>query len=166
MKPRNRAVILSKEGPFWARLIRQIGAATGRSEDAGDYLNSAWLRLAEYAGPDVRNAEAFLVRTAINIARDDVRRERRQALPMPIEDMLEIRDDMPLADDLIDARMRLKAVLDRLERMNPRTARIVIMHRVDGLTYSVIAQKLGISESAVEKHMAKAILALMKLKVR
>ena len=159
-------MILKDEGTLWSRLLRQVGAATGRRQDAGDYLNSAWLRLAEYSGPEVRNAEAFLIRTAINIARDDIRRERRQALPTPNEDLMHIHDDMPLADDCVDARRRLDAVMERLKRMNPRTAQIVLMHRVDGLPYSAIAARLKISESAVEKHMTKATLALMKLKVR
>lgn len=166
MGQRNHSATLREQGALWARLLRQIGTATGRREEAGDYLNSAWLKQAEYTGPDIRNTEAFLVRAATNIARDDVRRERRQAIPTPVEELIGIRDDRPLADQRIDARRRLDAVLSRLQRMNPRTAQILLMHRVDGLTYSAIAEKIDISESAVEKHMAKATLALMKLKVR
>ena len=75
-----------------------------------------------------------------------------------------IADPSPAADEVLEARQRLDEVQRRLARMNPRTARIVVMHRVEGLTYAVIAQRLGISESAVEKHMAKATLTLMKLR--
>jgi len=163
---RDRAVVLGNDGPLWARLLRQITQATGRHEEAGDYLHSAWLKFAEYRGAEVQNPEAFLVRTAINAARDDVRRERRQAMLLPLEDMENVSDTAPLADEVLDARRRLEAVLERLWLMNPRTAQIVTMHRVDGLTYRAIAEKLDISESAVEKQMAKATLALMKLKRR
>lgn len=161
---RDRAALLGENRTLWSRLLAQVSAATGRREDAGDLLHSAWVRLAEYRGPEVRNTEAFLVRTAINAARDDARREQRQATLMTHEDMAGIVDDAPHADEVLDARRRLHAVRERLGRMNPRTVQIVTMHRIDGLTYREIAQRLGISESSVEKHMAKAALALMKLR--
>jgi RNA polymerase sigma-70 factor (ECF subfamily) len=34
------------------------------------------------------------------------------------------------------------------------------MHRLDGLKYRVIAERMGLSQSAVEKHIAKAALFL------
>lgn len=147
---------------LWSRLVRQVALATGRRDEAQDYLNSAWLKLAEYRDAPVRNPEAFMVRAAINLARDDVRRQRRQASGLPTEQLTAFADPTPPADEILDARRRLERVQRALQQMNPRTARIVVMHRVEGLTYAMIAQRLGVSESAVEKHMVKATLALMK----
>ena len=50
----------------------------------------------------------------------------------------------------------------RVERLGlpERTREIFLMHRIDKLEYSEIAQRLGISESAIEKQMAKAMVAL------
>jgi len=55
--------------------------------------------------------------------------------------------------------MRVKA---GLEKLPPRTREILLMHRLNNLTYSEIASRLGISSSAVEKHIAKAAVFLAK----
>lgn len=150
----------------WSRLVRQVATATGRHDEAGDHLNSAWLKLVEYGAPRVRNVEAFIVRVAINLARDEARRRGRREADLPPADLEAVADPTPSADQVLEARQRLEAVQSQLAKMNPRTARIVVLHRVDGLTYGQIAQRLAISESAVEKHMAKATLTLMKLRAK
>jgi RNA polymerase sigma-70 factor (ECF subfamily) len=47
-----------------------------------------------------------------------------------------------------------------LETVSRRTRDIFLMQRLDGLTYAEIAQRMGLSVSAVEKHMACALVAL------
>ena len=45
-------------------------------------------------------------------------------------------------------------------RLSPQTARIVRMHYQQRLKYREISQELGISETAVYKHLSKAIIKL------
>ena len=47
-----------------------------------------------------------------------------------------------------------------LDELPPRTSRAFLLQRYEGLTYSAIAKQLGISVSAVEKHMMRALLHL------
>jgi RNA polymerase sigma factor (sigma-70 family) len=58
------------------------------------------------------------------------------------------------------------ALLERVEAafrsIKPEHQRLIVMARVDGLTYSEIAERLGTSVSQVERRMAKAILALSR----
>ena len=54
--------------------------------------------------------------------------------------------------------MKVAAVLDGV---GSRTREIFLMHRVEGCGCSQIAERFGVSVSAVEKHIAKAVLALM-----
>ena len=51
-------------------------------------------------------------------------------------------------------------VVSGINHLPERTREIFLMHRIDKLEYSEIAQRLGISESAIEKQMAKAMVAL------
>lgn len=138
--------------------------------DAADYLNGAWLKFLEYSanpkGPPIGNVEAFVVRIALNLARDDYRRRARQAQSLGEDQLDAVADSRPLADEVLDSRQRLQLVHSRLQRLPERTREIVRLHRVDGLSYREISAQLGISESAVEKHMAKATLALMKARVK
>ncbi|MGH7104765.1 MAG: sigma factor-like helix-turn-helix DNA-binding protein, partial [Acetobacteraceae bacterium] len=45
-------------------------------------------------------------------------------------------------------------------QLGPRTRKIFILHRLEGRTHAEIAAQHGISISAVEKHIARAALAI------
>lgn len=153
---------VAKDRAVWSRLLRQIATLSGRPQDASDYLNDAYVRLSEHDGSPIRNFEAFVVRIAVNLARDDHRRQRRRKVSSSDEELNAIADAGPTPEEMLDVRQRLIAVQDTLSRLNPRTRQVLLMHRVEGLPYREIAERLGISESAVEKHVAKAALGLLR----
>ena len=147
----------------WKALLRRISHATRRRPgDAEDLLQKAFLRLEDYrARAAVRNPAAFLVRTAINIAHDERRHLRVRDEIDAWEDLVGgIPDSQPLQDEVLIAQERLDQVRAALSRLKPRTRDVFLMHRVEGMTYREIAGRLGLSVSAVEKHIAKAALLL------
>jgi RNA polymerase sigma-70 factor (ECF subfamily) len=149
---------IDREG--WRDLLRRVTRrARGRS-DAEDLLHSAWLRLERYrAEHNVENPQAFLVRTAVNIGIDTNRHD--SILPHEREDRAaEIASDAPLQDEVLVARARLERVKEGLAKLTPRTREVFLMHRIQDMKYREIAQELGISQSAVEKHIARAALFL------
>ena len=144
---------------FWDRLIREVRLRTRGRADPEDLLHAAYLRLMRYrAQHAVENIAAFLVRTAVNIGVDNYRHDRFTADTAPEE--LELRENLPLQDEVLAARVRLDRVREGLSRLTPRTREVFLMHRLDDLKYREIAERLGISQSAVEKHIAKAALFL------
>lgn len=152
---------VDKDRALWVRLLRQVAKLSGRPQDASDYVNDAYVRMFEHGGVPIRNLEAFMVRVAVNRARDEHRRHRRRQVSMD-QDLDAIADAGPLPEEILDARQRLQAVHAVLAKLNPRTRQILLMHRLDGMRYRDIAERLGISESAVEKHVAKAALGLLR----
>ena len=102
----------------------------------------------------------FLVRTAANLAVD--RHRKRTRIAREPVDVLEgrLEDDLPLQDEVLAARERLGRVQAGLERLPPRTRQVFVMHKVEGMKLREIAAALGITQSAVEKHVAKAVLFL------
>ncbi len=65
--------------------------------------------------------------------------------------------EIPSPEMRVEARQTL-SLLDRaLLELTPRAREIFFLHRVDGLTNSEIAKRYGISVSAVEKHLARAM---------
>ena len=144
---------------FWDRLIREVRVRTRGRADPEDLLHAAYLRLRRYrAQHAVENIAAFLVRTAVNIGVDNYRHDRFTADVTP--DELEVRENLPLQDEVLAARVRLERVREGLSRLTPRTREVFLMHRLDDMKYREIAERLGISQSAVEKHIAKAALFL------
>jgi RNA polymerase sigma-70 factor (ECF subfamily) len=67
---------------------------------------------------------------------------------------------MPLQDEVVAARERLRKVQAGIERLPEKTRKIFVMHRWHELSYQEIANNLEISISSVEKHMAWALLYL------
>lgn len=144
---------------FWNSLIRQVRMRTRGRADPEELLHAAYLRLLRYrAQHAVENVAAFLVRTAVNIGVDNYRHERFIADVAP-EDVGSA-ENSPLQDEVLASRARLERVREGLSRLTPRTREIFLMHRLDELKYREIAERLGISQSAVEKHIAKAALFL------
>lgn len=146
----------------WKSLVRRIARATRRPDKAEDLLQSAFLRLEGYAEQEnVRDTPAFLVRTAVNLAVDQGRSERaRGEIYRPVQDLIDRINDEPLQDEVLLARKRLQRVEAGLSELSPRTREIFLMHRIEGMKYREIAAVLGITVSAVEKHVAKAMLFL------
>jgi RNA polymerase sigma factor (sigma-70 family) len=144
---------------FWNRLIREGRSRTRGRADPEELLHAAYLRLVRYRSEHaVENVAAFLVRTAVNIGVDNYRHDRFIAEITP--DEAGARENSPLQDEVLAARERLDRVREGLARLTPRTREIFLMHRLDELKYREIAERLGISQSAVEKHIAKAALFL------
>ena len=150
---------ISVDREFWNRMIREVRSRTRGRADAEELLHAAYLRLLRYrAQHAVENVAAFLVRTAVNIGIDNYRHDRFIVDVAP--DDTGVCENSPLQDEVLAARVRLERVREGLSRLTPRTREIFLMHRLEDLKYREIAERLGISQSAVEKHIAKAALFL------
>lgn len=64
-----------------------------------------------------------------------------------------------LAIEVEDVRRQYQQVIDRLPE---KTRRIYLMHRLEGLTYLEISQKMELSVKSVEYHIASALKALVR----
>lgn len=140
----------------WASLRDQVARMT-RRDDAEDLLHDAWVNVATGPTP-ARNADALLARAATNRGIDAYRRERRAGDAIVWEPNADaVADSYPLQDEILIARERLDRLRVGVEALSPRTRQIFLMYRLDGRKYREIAEELGISQSAVEKHIARAM---------
>jgi RNA polymerase sigma-70 factor (ECF subfamily) len=146
---------------YWAGLLGLVKRYTHGNPDAEDLLQSAYVRMEDYrAQQSVDNPRAFLVQTAVNISIDQHRREKVRGSTGGTEDWDQAADEAPLPDEVLEARERLLRVNEGLDKLPTRTREILLMHRLDGMTYREIAAHYRISPSAVEKHISRAMLFL------
>jgi RNA polymerase sigma factor (sigma-70 family) len=140
--------------------LRLKSAAAGE-----DLVQDIYLRIAAAEpGVDVRNAAGYLYRLGSNLMLDRIRGERRSAARdhdwrdshRTVVGAEEVSEDPP-ADAAVAARQRLEAVVAALRELPEQTQRVFRMHKFDGLSHSEVAQALGISRSAVEKHCMAAL---------
>lgn len=147
------------------RLQRLLRGRIQRAEDAEDVIQAAFLRLQAYyqKGGEVREPEAFLVRTAlrlsINAHRDVRRRLHAEAGMLVMEDEVA----SPGPDELLAAEQSLRQMEQTLERLSEPTREAFLLHRVEGLSYTQIASLCGTTPKAVERRIARAMLALSQL---
>jgi RNA polymerase sigma-70 factor (ECF subfamily) len=138
--------------------LRRLLRSRGRSpDDIDDLMQEAFLRLQVYCRKHVvQHEEAFLVRTVLNLSAEQGRRARRAVFSTAEEDLLNVIDTSPDADEILAGQQRLQRLMLGLQRLPPRSREVFLLHRSDGLSYVEIATQLGISISMVEKHIARA----------
>lgn len=132
------------------------------AETAADLTQEAFLRFAEQnsaSGVNVAHGRSYLYRTAHNLAIDHVRQKARQKTDASAHDeMAAIADDKPTQEEQTDARQKLELLQAAVVELPERTRQIFVLNRIEGLSYTETAERLGISESSVQKHLAKALL--------
>jgi len=110
---------------------------------------------------EIANAKAFVFRMAANLVIDHQRRTSRQgALLAQVESYLNGTASVPSPERQAMAQEELRDLAAAIERLSPTTRRIFKRNRFEGRTQREIAAELGISQTAVEKHIRKALAAL------
>lgn len=151
-------------------LLRFLQLRGASQADAEDILQDVHLKLlADRLGP-VAEPRAYLYKMASNILsgarRTADRRTRRE------EGWHDVyggsdgeRDERPSIETELIAREQL-AILQRvLDKLPERTRMIFRRFRIDGEAQRGVAQELGISVSAVEKHLARAYVEIASAKI-
>jgi RNA polymerase sigma factor (sigma-70 family) len=144
------------------RLRRFVRTRVSSREDAEDVIQEAYLRVLRYSAEhEVESQERLLFSAAKNLAVDSRRRHSvRQRTAIDYALLESFSQSWPPADEVVYASQRLRRVEIAVARLPPRCREVFWYNRVDGLSYAQVATHLGISMSAVEKHMARACLLI------
>lgn len=127
---------------------------------AEDIAQDVFVRLASSKVAAV-HPRYLIFRTAANLATNYNRNERRRA---------ELRDSQLAAEQadtdqchperIAIARESLRRLAFELASWPARTREIFILNRYDGLTQREIGERLALSATSIERHMARAVLRL------
>ncbi len=151
-------------------LLRFLTARTRDPSEAEEILQDLWFRIRGGASGPVANPQAYLHRSALNLANDRSRarghRVRREAEWVEVSTSRsgsgEAIEDYPSAEAALDARRETAKVVSAVALMPDGAARVFRLHKLEGLSHGEVAATLGISKSAVEKHMAVALRHLLR----
>lgn len=153
-----------------AFLLRLLTARTGSAAEAEDIFQEMYERLAGIDDADsIENVPAFLNRMAMNLAfdrrRSQVRAVARDAEWLDATARVEGEEaiaDIPSAEDMAASRQELRLLREAIDTLPPQGRRVFEMHKLEGRPHADVAAQLGISRSAVEKHMAATMKNLLK----
>jgi RNA polymerase sigma-70 factor (ECF subfamily) len=133
-------------------------------DEADDLVQEAFLRLERYERDHaVQSREAFVMRAAANLTIDRARRAAANPVgSIGALNLTEIAAVDALPDEQVESRTKLEHLQRGMATLSADTKRILLMRRIDGLSFKEIALAEGLSVSAVEKKVARATLVLMK----
>ena len=135
---------------------RRVSVAT----EAEDLAQEVMIRLLRQPPEtQVRHPEAYLFQIAANVLRDQYRRDaaRMRDRHEVLVDDPSLMGLAPSEEQLYCDREMLVRLLSALEELTPKCRTVFLLQRYEGLSYSEIARRLGVSQSAIEKHMMSAI---------
>ena len=153
-------------GPLMVYFLRRRFSRT----EAEDLTQEVFVRmLARDSQVPPENVDVYIFQIAANLLRDRARRgvshraDGHTSLDAPAEVTANGLDRHPdLVEDrgperVLLAQESLTLALRALEELGERTKAIYILHRLEKMRHKEIAELLGLSVSAVEKHVVRAV---------
>lgn len=136
------------------------------AEAAADLTQDTFLRFAELGHANaaiiVLHERPYLYRIAHNLAVDHLRRRSRERTEPVSEAVAEIPDLRPTAEHVLREQDELYKLREALRELPERTQEVFALARIEGLTYREVAKRLRISDSSVQKHLARALKHVMQ----
>ncbi len=151
-------------------LKRYFVLRLGSPSAAEDLVQEIYLKIvAAPALAQIENPSAYLYRLGSNLMLDHLRSQKRSRSrdsdwqrAHTLSAGEEAITEDPSADDAIAAKQQLAQILSALEEVSPRARRVFILHKIEGLSHAETAAALGISRSAVEKHVSAVLKHLLR----
>lgn len=128
--------------------------------DPEDIAQLAFIRFSGRQDTEkIKNPQAFLFAVARNIAIDEFRKSKIRLAHqevVQITHVQEINDDLSPENVLIK-RQKIDLMVTSIKKLPKIQRAVLLSHRLDKLTYSQIASKIGLSESTIRRYVAKAV---------
>ncbi|WP_296179467.1 RNA polymerase sigma factor [Pseudomonas sp. UBA1879] len=146
---------LSQRPQMEALVSRRVGCRA----TAADLIQDLFVRFWRRPLVQVEELNTYLLRCAGNIAIDHLRNEGTRAR---LNEGLMPDAPTPHSDEphaALVASNDLRHIETALRGLPEKTRHIFLLNRIHGRTYGDIAKAMGLSQSAVEKHMMRALQA-------
>lgn len=126
-----------------------------RTEDIEDVAQQAYINA--YSAEQkqgIDQPKAYLFRVARNLALNELNRKSQQMTDY-IEDRLASipLDSGPSVEEEVEAEQSMNIYCEAVEALPAKCRRVFIMRKVNGMRHKEIADQLGITVGAVEKHL-------------
>ena len=140
-------------------LIRYFSRKGVQAATAEDLANEVFAQLLTRAvNAPLANREAYLMRAAANVWKDHLRARcvRRDGEHIAYEESEHAPVDFSPAR-VYEGKEGVLRLIAALKELPPRTQEVFVRCRIEGEKQKALARRLGISVSAVEKHLVRAL---------
>ncbi|MDB5455663.1 MAG: polymerase sigma factor [Caulobacter sp.] len=150
---------LADIGAGFIPALRAFFSRRAPANDVEDLVQEVLLRIQKRQPVHVvRNAEGYLFEVAANVLIDRSRRDRsrRRGDHCEFTEFHHPIDEMS-PERVLLGREEMARALAALQELPERTRRVFVLVRFEEMSYKLVARRLGVSVSAVEKHVMKAL---------
>lgn len=150
---------LSDCGARFTPALRAFFSRRAHPNDVEDLVQEVLLRIQKrQPGAVVGNVEGYLFEVAANVLVDRGRRDRtrRRSDHCELEEIHHPVDEVS-PERVLQGREKMARAMAALGELPERTRQVFILVRFEEMSYKRVAQRLGVSVSAVEKHVMKAL---------
>jgi len=147
--------IMPHEGAVRGWLLRHWRDAI----DIDDVIQECYCRITELRSTaHIASGRAYFFRSAQSIAIDISRRQKTANITAVTEnEWLDVVDEDPLQDRVLEARQDLERVNGLLSELSLTCRRVIELRRVEGLSQRETANRLGVTENVVENHIVRGL---------
>jgi RNA polymerase sigma-70 factor (ECF subfamily) len=147
-------------------LVKYFKRKTGNAVEAEDLAQDVLVRALSHADWKSPNqAKGYIFRTAVNRWRDRRRRFETRGKTVAWDDVAdEIASVEKPPEYVLIVREELVQVVRALGTLNERTRAVLMLIKLEQMKVATVAEMLGISVSAVNKHLAKGLARLAELR--
>jgi RNA polymerase sigma factor (sigma-70 family) len=144
-----------------AARLREIGGRANR-QDAADVVQEAFAKTLD-AGrrQTIRDPVRFVFKVTRNVVLNRLR-EGVRSFVRPLHEDEEPEDTRAGIEQAALSSERLQRALGIINRMPARRREAFLQHRIEELSYAEVAQRMGVTVKAVEKHISAAMAQLYR----
>lgn len=146
--------------------LRVLTRRLGDAHVAEEVLQEAFIQFAAVSKREsIDNPDGYLMRIAVNLSTDWLRREKSRrrrerewvssSITVSATGETEAREALP--DQALAAKEELARLHRHLETLSLPVRTAFILHKIEGRSHDETANKMGLSKSTVEKHIMKAM---------
>ena len=145
--------------PHEQALLRYLARTWSNQDDIHDLRQEVYVRVYEAAArARPLSPKSFMFTTARHLITDRIRRGRVVSIEATADfDVLNVLIDEISPERRASARQELGRLAQAFDLLPPQCRRVVWMRKVEGISQKQVAERLGISEGAVEKQITKGI---------
>lgn len=148
-----RERLLDRYDDFVRKLTRRLGSA----DLAREAVHETFLRLQRTdAAEPVRNLDAYLFQTAINIAKNRRKVESRYLTFSESETLIGIPDEAPDPARIVESRSEVALLIRALETLPPRRRAIFEASWAGGVPHAILAESHGVHLRTIQRELELA----------
>lgn len=152
-KDTREAFVARYKGPLRSYFAKRIN----QFEDIDDLVQEVFGRVwASGSEGRLKNADGYIFQAASNLLKERFRKQStKDAAVADLPFFHQTVEDIT-PERILQAKDELRQLERALAELPSRTRTVFLLHRFEGLKYREISERIGVSVSSVEKHIAAA----------